>query len=204
MLRAVDKSQLLRNLRVWMGAESGSQRILDAMTKGTRVEQVHEARENLRRHGVRACFFLQFGYPGEGWKELQETIAFVRETRPDDVGISFSYPLPGTAFYDRVRAQLGPKRNWTDSDDLCIMFKGAYSSDFYRLVRNALHAEVDSWRDSDSSIETRNEIDGLWRSVLEAEPMSRNPEAIEFRETSTNLTSSTLISIEQLAPLARA
>ena len=50
-----------------MGAESGSQRVLDAMDKGTRVEEIYEARENLRRHGIRACFFLQFGYPGEAW-----------------------------------------------------------------------------------------------------------------------------------------
>ncbi len=76
---------------------------------------------------------------------MQETIALVRRLRPDDIGISFSYPLPGTHFYERVQAQLGSKRNWTDSDDLCIMFKAAYKTDFYRAVREALHAEVDSW-----------------------------------------------------------
>ena len=83
--------------------------------------------------------------------ELQETIEFVRENRPDDIGISFSYPLPGTAFYEKVRTQLGRKRNWSDSDDLCIMFKAAYTTDFYRAVRNALHAEVDSWSEAPAS-----------------------------------------------------
>jgi anaerobic magnesium-protoporphyrin IX monomethyl ester cyclase len=85
---------------VWMGAESGSQRILDAMTKGIRVEQIYEARENLRRHGIRACFFLQFGYPGETWIEIEETIRMVRETAPDDIGVSISYPLPGNKFHE--------------------------------------------------------------------------------------------------------
>jgi radical SAM superfamily enzyme YgiQ (UPF0313 family) len=127
---------------VWMGAESGSQPILDAMDKGTRVRDIYRARENLRRHGIRACFFLQFGYPGETWNEIEETVRMVRETRPDDIGISVSYPLPGTRFYERVSAQLGQQSNWSDSEDLAMMFRGEYSSDFYRALADALHAEV--------------------------------------------------------------
>ena len=127
---------------VWMGAESGSQKVLDAMEKGTRVEQIYRARENLRRHGIRACFFLQFGYPGEDWEDIQKTIRMVRETGPDDVGISVSYPLPGTKFYDRVANELGDKVNWRDSDDLSMMFRGAYPTEFYRELADALHAEV--------------------------------------------------------------
>jgi anaerobic magnesium-protoporphyrin IX monomethyl ester cyclase len=127
---------------VWMGAESGSQRILDAMTKGTRVEQVYEARANLRRHGVRACFFLQFGYPGETWTEIEQTIRMVRKAAPDDIGVSVSYPLPGTKFHEMVVNQIGAKANWSDSGDLSMMFQGAYSSEFYRALSEALHLEV--------------------------------------------------------------
>ncbi len=127
---------------VWMGAESGSQKILDAMDKGTRVAQIYEARENLRRHGIRACYFLQFGYPGETWEDIQKTIRMVRETGPDDVGISVSYPLPGTRFYARVAEEMGDKANWSDSDDVSMMFRGAYSTEFYRELADAVHAEV--------------------------------------------------------------
>jgi anaerobic magnesium-protoporphyrin IX monomethyl ester cyclase len=127
---------------VWMGAESGSQRILDAMNKGTRVSDIFSARENLRRNGVRACYFLQFGYPGETWTEIQETIAMVRETGPDDVGVSVSYPLPGTRFHEIVAAQMGPKSNWNDSADLAMMFRGTYSTAFYRALADAIHTEV--------------------------------------------------------------
>ena len=91
---------------VWMGVESGSQAILNAMEKGLTLSSVRVARRLLREAGIRACFFLQFGYPGETWVELQETIRFVRETEPDDVGISFSYPLPGTAFLIVFRRRL--------------------------------------------------------------------------------------------------
>jgi anaerobic magnesium-protoporphyrin IX monomethyl ester cyclase len=127
---------------VWMGAESGAQKILDAMDKGTRVEQIYEARENLKRHGIRVGFFLQFGYPGETWLDIEKTIRMVRETSPDDIGVSVSYPLPGTKFYDRVAAEIGEKENWRDSDDLAMMFQGAYSTEFYRQLAAALHEEV--------------------------------------------------------------
>ena len=127
---------------VWMGAESGSQKILDAMEKGIAVADIHEARANLRREGIRACFFLQFGYPGEEWNEIGETLRMVRETAPDDVGISVSYPLPGTRFHQIVADQLGARANWRDSGDLSMMFQGAYSTEFYRALADAVHLEV--------------------------------------------------------------
>jgi radical SAM superfamily enzyme YgiQ (UPF0313 family) len=127
---------------VWMGAESGSQKLLDAMDKGIRVDEIFRARENLRRHGIRAGFFLQFGYPGEEWPEIEATIRMVREARPDDIGISVSYPLPGTRFYDSVALELGGRANWSDSADLAMMFRGTYSTDFYRALADALHLEV--------------------------------------------------------------
>ena len=127
---------------VWMGVESGSQRVLDAMDKGIRVEHVYAARENLRRHGIRACYFLQLGYLGEEWEDIEATIRLVRETRPDDIGVSVSYPLPNTRFYQIVQTQLGGKTNWSDSADLEMMFRGAFPSAFYRAVADALHIEV--------------------------------------------------------------
>jgi radical SAM superfamily enzyme YgiQ (UPF0313 family) len=183
---------------VWMGVESGAQVILDAMDKGLTLSTVVTARERLKEVGIRACFFLQFGYPGEGWVELQETIAFVRKVRPDDIGISFSYPLPGTAFYERVRMELGPKRNWADSDDLCIMFHAAYKTDFYRAVREALHAEVDSWKETKISGEACARVDALWRTVYELEPLSRDVDAFTFSDEVTVPPSPPIVSVEQL------
>jgi anaerobic magnesium-protoporphyrin IX monomethyl ester cyclase len=140
---------------VWMGVESGAQEILDAMDKGTRIWQVFEARENLRRHGIRACFFLQFGYPGETWKEVVKTVELVRETQPDDIGVSVSYPLPGTPFHRMVSSQLGAKENWSDSDDLDMMFQGAFTTDFYRALADALHLEVRSGQEAAASAWTK-------------------------------------------------
>jgi anaerobic magnesium-protoporphyrin IX monomethyl ester cyclase len=125
----------------WIGAESGSQRILDAMEKGTRVDQIGDATRRLRKAGVEVGFFLQFGYPGETFADIESTLQMVRECRPDDIGVSVSYPLPGTAFHERVKAQLGEKQNWIDSDDLDTLFRATYVPGFYRALHALVHAE---------------------------------------------------------------
>ena len=184
-----------------MGAESGSQKILNAMDKGLRVSDVVTARSRLADKNIRACYFLQFGYPGETWEDIQQTIALVRNTRPDDIGISFSYPLPGTVFYERVQEQIGAKRNWTDSDDLCVMFRATYKDEFYKALRNALHAEVDSWK-SDGS-ETA-EVAFLWQQVFELEPKTRNDEATTLTRSVPNDTGTqNLVPLHALAAAGR-
>jgi anaerobic magnesium-protoporphyrin IX monomethyl ester cyclase len=181
---------------VWMGVESGSQKVLDAMNKGLRIAEVEEARAHLGDAGIHACYFLQFGYPGEQWDDIQKTIDLVRKTRPHDIGVSFSYPLPGTAFYDRVRDQIGSKKNWTDSDDLCLMFTAAYKDEFYLALRDALHAEVDSWRDG--SAHSAEDCMALWRRVFAFEESSRNSEATVFAHHDAPAKESTLHSLVHL------
>jgi anaerobic magnesium-protoporphyrin IX monomethyl ester cyclase len=185
---------------VWMGVESGSQKILDAMKKGLKLSAVHAARERLTAAGIRACYFLQFGYPGEGWDEIWETVQLVRRTRPDDIGVSLSYPLPGTSFFDQVQAQLGSKRNWIDSDDLCTIHTAAYNDTFYHALRDALHAEVTSWHaPSDPSTG-----ESLWRRVHEMEPLCRNVNVLSLlSESSASETESAFLPLEALIVGAR-
>ncbi len=147
---------------VWMGAESGSQRILNAMEKGIHVQDVYSARENLLRHGIRTGLFLQLGYRGETWDDIQATIRMVRQVKPDDIGVSVSYPLPGTKLYQLVSSEMKAKANWSDSDDLAMMFRGTYSSDFYRALANALHLEV-------RQPESQDALRGAWNRVYELE-----------------------------------
>jgi radical SAM superfamily enzyme YgiQ (UPF0313 family) len=111
------------------------------MDKGLNLDQVRGAVARLRGAGIRIGFFLQFGYPGEGWREIEMTRELVRELAPDDIGISVSYPLPGTRFHDSVKARLGGKRNWSQSDDLDPLFPGLFSRDFYRRLSRTVHAE---------------------------------------------------------------
>jgi len=126
---------------VWLGAESGSQKILDAMDKGGTVEDIYQAAELLQKNKIEVGFFLQFGYPSETWDDVQLTLKMVRECMPDDIGISVSYPLPGTKFYERVKLELGEKQNWIDSEDLAMLYQGPYPTEFYRILHGRVHYE---------------------------------------------------------------
>jgi radical SAM superfamily enzyme YgiQ (UPF0313 family) len=124
---------------VWMGAESGSQKVLDAMDKGTTIAQIEASTKLLKHHGIKPCFFLQFGYPGENWDDILATIDLVERLQPFDIGVSVSYPLPGTPFFENVKSQLSGKANWTDSDELLLMYRGTFSADFYKTLHRFVH-----------------------------------------------------------------
>jgi len=126
----------------WLGAESGSQRILDAMSKGITVQQTRDAVMRLRRAGISVGLFLQFGYGDEGWDEVQATRSMVRQLVPDDIGISVSYPLPGTRYHETMSARMGEKRNWIQSNDLDPLIPGRFSAGFYRTLSSLVHAEL--------------------------------------------------------------
>jgi anaerobic magnesium-protoporphyrin IX monomethyl ester cyclase len=112
------------------------------MAKGLAVEQTRAAVSMLRGHGVRVGLFLQFGYAGEGWTDIQATRALVRDLLPDDIGVSVSYPLPGTRYHEQMAAQLSEKRNWTESNDLDPLVNGRFSAEFYRTLSRVVHAEL--------------------------------------------------------------
>jgi anaerobic magnesium-protoporphyrin IX monomethyl ester cyclase len=124
---------------IWMGAESGSQKILDAMDKGTTVAQIYEATQLLKKCGVRPSFFIQFGYLSETKEDIEKTIAMINELLPYEIGISVSYPLPGTVFFEKVKSQLKEKTNWKDSDELALMFSNTYQPAFYRQLHRYVH-----------------------------------------------------------------
>lgn len=127
--------------QAWIGAESGSQKILDAMDKGTTVDQIYTATRLLKEKSIRIAFFIQFGYLTETKEDIQKTVTMIQELVPDSIGVSVSYPLPGTKFYDKVKDDLKLKANWTDSDDLAMMFQGTFNSKFYKKLHRFVHKE---------------------------------------------------------------
>ena len=124
---------------VWMGAESASQKILDAMDKGTTVQQIYQATSLLKKHNIHPSFFIQFGYPGETKEDINQTINMINELLPHEIGISVSYPLPGTIFFEKVKNELKEKTNWTDSDELALMFRNTYQPEFYKQLHRYVH-----------------------------------------------------------------
>ena len=126
---------------VWLGAESGSQKILDAMDKGTQLSQIYEATRLLKQKNIQVAFFIQFGYLGETKDDIAKTVAMIKELQPDNIGISVSYPLPGTKFYEMVKDDFKGKANWTDSDDLAMLFQGTFNSNYYKKLHRYVHKE---------------------------------------------------------------
>jgi anaerobic magnesium-protoporphyrin IX monomethyl ester cyclase len=162
----------------WIGAESGSQRVLDHMNKGTKVEELITARERLGKAGIRVGYFIQLGYLGEQLEDLMATRDLITRAAPDDIGVSVSYPLPGTRFYEQVKAQLGEKTHWQDSDDLAMMFQGAYDSEFYRHVRDLLHEQVivQQWKvvgQTDRHRTAAHALDARWDALIATEAVHR-------------------------------
>jgi radical SAM superfamily enzyme YgiQ (UPF0313 family) len=123
----------------WIGAESGSPKILDAMDKGITVAQINDATIAMKKAGIKPSFFIQFGYPGEDKNDIALTIKMINKLLPHEIGISVSYPLPGTAFYENVKAELKQKTNWADSDEMALMFSNTYAPSFYKQLHRYVH-----------------------------------------------------------------
>lgn len=124
---------------VWIGAESGSQKILDAMDKGITLQQIILATSLLKKHDIRPSFFIQFGYPDEQKEDIKLTINMINQLLPHEIGISVSYPLPGTVFYERVKSELKKKTNWTDSDEMALLFSNKFQPSYYKQLHVYVH-----------------------------------------------------------------
>lgn len=124
---------------IWIGAESGSQKILDAMEKGSTVAQIEQSTLLMKKYGIKPSFFLQLGYLTENWEDIKATLEMLFKMMPYDIGVSVSYPLPGTKFHETVKSQLQEKANWTDSDELLLMYKSTYSPEFYKKLHRFIH-----------------------------------------------------------------
>lgn len=132
--------------RIAFGAESGSQKVLDAMSKGITVDQIHQAARICRDVGIETYFYMMVGYPGEAWPDIKSSVSLLRETRPDDFSTTIAYPLPGTAFFDQVKEQLPESAqempDWDYTAENRLLFqRGAYSTSFYRRVIRWFHHE---------------------------------------------------------------
>jgi anaerobic magnesium-protoporphyrin IX monomethyl ester cyclase len=128
--------------RVWIGSESGSQRILDAMERGVRVEQVRTAVRLLREHGIETGMFLMWGYEGEDLSDIEATVEHVKECRPDVFLTTVSYPIKGTPYHDEVNGRLVRIGDWAATTDRDIRIRGRHSRRFYQFADQLLKSEA--------------------------------------------------------------
>jgi anaerobic magnesium-protoporphyrin IX monomethyl ester cyclase len=166
--------------RVWIGSESGSQRILDAMDRGVKVEQVQQAVALTRERGIESGMFLMWGYEGEELDDIEATIKHVSTSQPDIFFTTISYPIKGTPYYNKVSDRLVQLKPWGTGSDREIKIKGRHSRNFYSYADKLLKDEVQLARlsgtsaaDSDTAAALRDQIQiaraGLHSTLMEVE-----------------------------------
>lgn len=137
--------------RIWIGSESGSQRILDAMKRRVTVEQVQWATKAAQRHGIQVGMFLMWGYDGEDICDIEATIEHVKNSNPDIFFTSVAYPIKNTEYFDAVSRNVELRRQWIAATDRDYVVKGRRTRAFYRAVDVWLRKAVDAHRLSGSN-----------------------------------------------------
>jgi anaerobic magnesium-protoporphyrin IX monomethyl ester cyclase len=168
-------------VRIAFGAESGSQKVLDAMNKGTQVDQIRQTAELCRRYDIETYFYIMLGYPGEEWADIRLTVDLLKETRPTMFSSTIAYPLPGTEFYEEVKHRLLDAPDWDYTAENRLLFEREHSTRFYRWVQRWLYQE---WRaarfrhgDEDTPALGRlRQEGGLWYARGMVELLRRLPE----------------------------
>ncbi|MDH4147118.1 MAG: B12-binding domain-containing radical SAM protein [Acidimicrobiia bacterium] len=132
--------------RIWIGSESGSQRILDAMQRGVSVEEVVAATHQARAHGIEVGMFLMWGYEGETIEDIEATIEHVCRADPEIFFTTVSYPIKGTGYYEKVADKLVATNEWIDATDRDLQIRGRHSRNYYRHADEWLRSSVDAHR----------------------------------------------------------
>jgi len=128
--------------RVWIGSESGSQKILDAMERGVTVAQVQSAVDLCKSRGIQTGMFLMWGYDGEEMDDIEATIEHVKRTDPDVFFTTVAYPIKGTPYYAGNANSLVQLKPWRQSSDRELLLRGRHSPEFYGFADRLLQNEV--------------------------------------------------------------
>jgi anaerobic magnesium-protoporphyrin IX monomethyl ester cyclase len=151
--------------RVWIGSESGSQRILNAMQRGVTVEQVQDAVASCKKNGIQTGMFLMWGFDGEEMEDIEATVNHVKTCRPDVFFTTVSYPIKGTPYFERVAPRLVSITGWSESTDRDFRIKGRHSREFYQYADDLLRSETALTPDMTKVLAARNGLRQTWHEV---------------------------------------
>jgi radical SAM superfamily enzyme YgiQ (UPF0313 family) len=128
--------------RLWIGSESGSQRVLDAMDRRITVEQVRAATRLLQLRGIEVGMFLMLGYEGEDESDLRATVEHLKASSPDVFLTTVAYPIKGTSYYEEVSGRIRRRRSWEETTDRDLAVAGRRSRVYYRFANQWIVGEV--------------------------------------------------------------
>jgi anaerobic magnesium-protoporphyrin IX monomethyl ester cyclase len=145
-LQVVETLAEMGCFRVWIGSESGSQRILDAMERGVTVEEVQSAVALCRSAGIQTGMFLMWGYEGEEMPDIEATVEHVKKTDPDIFFTTVAYPIKGTPYFSEVADRVESLKLWSESSDRDFRIRNRHSRQYYRFADKLLRSEVELHR----------------------------------------------------------
>jgi anaerobic magnesium-protoporphyrin IX monomethyl ester cyclase len=157
--------------RIWIGSESGSQRILDAMQRGVSVEQVRRSIKLAQKYGIAVGMFLMWGYEGEEMEDIAATVEHVKVSNPDIFFTTVSYPIKGTPYFEQVKEKVSLPTDWANATDRDYSIGGRHNREYYRLADIWLRNEVEASRVAGS--DPRRAADLIASARLAREEMSR-------------------------------
>ena len=138
--------------RIWIGSESGSQRVLDAMERGVRIEQVQQATELCRSRGIQSGMFLMWGYEGEEMCDIEATVEHVKRSKPDIFFTTLAYPIKGTPYFKQVQGRVIQIAPWNETSDREMNVAGRRPREFYQHADRLLRDEVELSRNPENRL----------------------------------------------------
>ncbi|MBS4027660.1 MAG: radical SAM protein [Ignavibacteriales bacterium] len=142
----IQKMAELGSFRIWYGAESGSQKILDAMQRRVTVEEIQRVTKLSQKYGIEVGFFIMLGYPGEEISDIEETVDLLKETLPDLFLTTVAYPIKGTPLFKEVENIITTHDDWANVTDRGLKFSGRFSDTFYKYANRYVVNEVENFR----------------------------------------------------------
>jgi len=132
--------------RIWIGAESGSQKIIEAMDRRVDISVVKEAIIKTNSIGIETGTFIMLGYPGEDENDIDKTIDYLKKSNPTHFTITIAYPIKGTSLYSEIEKEIRFQQNWETSTDRDIDFKRTYSRKYYDYAVRRVVNEVEAFK----------------------------------------------------------
>ncbi len=152
--------------RIWIGAESGSQKIIDAMDRRVDVDVVKTAIQKTNSLGIETGTFIMLGYPGEDEKDISETITYLKAANPTHFTITVAYPIKGTSLYNEIEDKITVQPNWETSTDRDIEFTRTYSRKFYDYAVRKVVNEVNYHKEKQAGKNIKKIINYKLKSTL--------------------------------------
>lgn len=138
--------------RIWIGAESGSQKIIDLMDRRVDVNVVKEAIQKTNALGIETGTFIMLGYPGETEEDITETIHYLKAANPTHYTITIAYPIKGTSLYNEIENKITKAPDWETSTDRDIDFKRTYSRKYYNYAVSKVVNEVEFYKKKNTNV----------------------------------------------------